>query len=185
MFPPIVPPSARAALVRPGRPVVYLLRGGLNIFSTGMDELTAKLRAEGVDANSVGHAQWQEIAVEARQNYVANKTPIILVGHSWGALAANLIALELRKTNTPVALMILYDPTDSVKIPPNVRHVINFISNTNYANGYRATALPGFSGTIENISEPAYNHINIDNAVPLQDLSVAAILKIRPVAVRH
>ena len=187
LFPPVASPATTAALVRPaGRGVVYLLRGGFNIFSTGMDELAVKLRAQGVDARSAGHSEWREIAAEARDRYAKDKTPIILVGHSWGALAAVLIAMELEESNTPVALMILYDGTESVRIPPNVRHVINFVSATNIGIGLKATALPGFTGKIENIDEPAYNHINIDNAVPLHDLSIAAILPVvRRAAVRR
>jgi pimeloyl-ACP methyl ester carboxylesterase len=143
-----------------------------------MDELAAKLRADGIDARSEGHSKWQAIAAEARESYARNRAPIILIGHSWGALAADLIAMQLQKTNTPVALMILYDGTDPVKVPANVRHVINFISNTYIGIGYKATGLPGFTGTIENIDEPAYNHITIDNAVPLHEASIAAVLQV-------
>ena len=172
-------PATPITLAHPTvRGAVYLLRGGFNIFSTGMDDLAAKLRADGIDARSEGHAQWPEIAAEARDRYAKDKTPIVIVGHSWGALAADLIAMELQKSNTPIALMILYDGTDSVKIPANVRHVINFISHTNIGMAYKAFALPGFTGTIENIDEPAYNHTNIDNAVPLQDASIGAILQV-------
>ncbi|HEY5080353.1 MAG TPA: alpha/beta fold hydrolase [Bauldia sp.] len=178
-FPATLSPTAKITLARPaGRGVVYLLRGGFNIFSTGMDDLAVELRAAGVDARSGGHAAWQETAAAARARYAEDKTPIILVGHSWGALAAGLIAMELEKSNTPVALMVLYDGTDSVKIPPNVRHVINFISEPNIGNGYKATGLPGFTGTIENIPEPAYDHINIDNAEPLHRATIAAVLNV-------
>jgi pimeloyl-ACP methyl ester carboxylesterase len=179
LFPPIVSPATSVALARPaGRGVVYLLRGGFNIFSTGMDELAEKLRADGVDARSEGHSEWREIAAEARDRYAKDRTPIILVGHSWGALAAVLIAMDLEKSNTPVALMILYDGTESVKISANVRRVINFVSRTNIGMGLTATGLPGFSGKLENIAEPAYDHINIDNAAPLHDASIAAILQV-------
>jgi len=174
-LPAIVRPPASLSLAPAGQGVVYLFRGGFNIFSTGMDELAAKLRAANVDAVSLGHSQWRQVAAETRADYAANKTPIVLIGHSWGALAANLVAIELNRTNTPVPLMILYDPTESVRIPPNVRHVINFISNENYANGFRATALPGGNPRIENLPELAYSHINIDNAEPLYGQSIAAI----------
>jgi len=177
-LPAIVRPPASLSPAPAGQGVVYLFRGGFNIFSTGMDELAGKLSAAGVDAVSLGHSQWHQVAAEIRADYAANKTPIVLVGHSWGALAANLVAIELSKTNTPVPLMILYDPTESVRIPPNVRHVINFISNENYANGFRATPLPGGNPKIENLPELAYSHISIDNADPLQDQSIAAILPV-------
>jgi pimeloyl-ACP methyl ester carboxylesterase len=177
-LPAIVRPPASLAPAPAGRGVVYLFRGGFNIFSTGMDDLAARLRAANVDALSLGHNQWRQVAAETRADYAANKTPIVLVGHSWGALAAILVAMELNKTNTPVPLMILYDPTESVRIPPNVRHVINFISNENYGNGFRATPLPGGNPKIENLPELAYSHISIDNAEPLYGTSIAAIMPV-------
>ena len=179
LFPSSISPTANITLARPvGRGGVYLLRGGFNIFSTGMDDLAAELRAAGVDARSDGHAAWRETAAAAQARYAADKSPIVLVGHSWGVLAAVLIAIELEKSNTPVPLMILYDGTDSVKIPANVHHVINYISQPNIGNGFKATGLPGFTGTIENIPEPAYTHIDIDNAEPLHQASIAAILQV-------
>jgi pimeloyl-ACP methyl ester carboxylesterase len=178
MLPAVVRPPASLSLAQPGRGVVYLFRGGFNIFSTGMDDLANELHAVNVDALSLGHNQWRDVAAVARDDYRANKTPIVLVGHSWGALAAVLVAMELNKTNTPVQLMILFDPTDSVRIPPNVKHVVNFISNWYYAEGYRATPLPGTTGPIENIPELAYTHVNIDNAAPLHTAAIDAILPI-------
>jgi pimeloyl-ACP methyl ester carboxylesterase len=187
-LPAIVRPPASLDPAPVGQGVVYLFRGGFNIFSTGMDDLAAKLRAANVDAVSLGHNQWRQVAAETEADYAANRTPIVLVGHSWGALAANLVAMKLNETNTPVPLMILYDPTESVRIPPNVKHVINFISNENYANGFRATALPGGNPKIENIPELAYSHISIDNAEPLYAVSTAAIMPVvtrQPVAGRR
>lgn len=177
-LPAIVRPPSSLSAAPIGQGVVYLFRGGFNIFSTGMDELARRLRVANVDAVSLGHTQWEQVAAETRADYVAHKTPIVLIGHSWGALAANLVAIELNRTNTPVPLMILYDPTESVRIPPNVRHVINFISNENYANGFRATALPGGNPKIENLPELAYSHISIDNAQPLYVQSIAAIIPV-------
>jgi hypothetical protein len=48
----------------PGKGIVYLIRGGLNIFSTGMDELAATLRESGVDARSVSHPSWRDTAAK-------------------------------------------------------------------------------------------------------------------------
>jgi pimeloyl-ACP methyl ester carboxylesterase len=178
MFPAVIRPPASLSQDASGRGVVYLFRGGFNIFSTGMDDLASELRAVNVDALSIGHSQWRDVAAVARTDYQTSKTPIVLVGHSWGALAAVLVAMELNKTNTPVQLMILFDPTDSVRIPPNVKHVINFVSNWYYAEGYRATPLPGATGAIENIPELAYTHIDIDNAAPLHTAAIDAILPV-------
>ena len=176
--------SGKVAAVRPAQGgVVVLLRGGLNIFSTGMDELGVKLRAAGIDARSEPHADWPQLAEEARQRYVKTKKPFVLIGHSWGALAAILLASELNKSGTPVDLMILYDTTESVKIPANVRHVINFNSSTTIGLGLTVTGLNGFHGKLDNVDVPEFGHLDMDNAAPLHKRSIAEVLKlIRPSA---
>jgi hypothetical protein len=157
---------------------VYLLRGGFNIFSTGMDELAAKLRARGVDAKSYGHAQWRELASDAQQRYAANHAPIILVGHSWGVLGAVLMARELAKTGTPVALMVLYDSTDPVTIPANVRHVINLRSKAAMGAHLTVTGGYGFHGVIDIEDRPEYGHLNMDNAPALHEETIAEVLQV-------
>lgn len=163
------------------RGVVYLLRGGFNIFSTGMDELAVKLRADGIDARSDGHARWKQIAAAAREEYDRTHAPIVLVGHSWGALGIMLMADELAKTNTPVALMIIYDTTDSLKVPPNVRRVVNYRSVSVIGLGLTVTPGFGFHGTINTVDEPKIGHMRLDNDPGLHQQSIAEILKvIRP-----
>jgi hypothetical protein len=163
------------------RGVVYLLRGGFNIFSTGMDELAAKLRARGIDARSDGHARWRQLAGEARKRYEATGAPIVLIGHSWGALGIMLMADELARTGTPVALMIIYDTTDSLKVPPNVHHVINYRSVSVMGLGLTVTGGYGFAGKIDTIDEPEIGHMRLDNEPSLHQQSIAAVLKvIRP-----
>jgi pimeloyl-ACP methyl ester carboxylesterase len=179
--------SAASGDVAKARPhaggTVILLRGGLNVFSTGMDELAVKLRAVGIDARSEPHADWPKLAVEARQRYIKTRKPFVLIGHSWGALAAILVAAELNKSGTPVDLMILFDTTETVKIPPNVRHVVNFNSKTSIGLGLTVTGLIGFHGRIDNIDVPEFGHLDMDNAAPLHDRSIAEVLKvIRPEA---
>jgi len=155
---------------------VYLIRGGFNIFSTGMDELAEKLRAVHVDAKVVGHATWRQTAQDIRREYAATHAPIVLIGHSWGALAAELIARDLNQDAIPVALLELYDSTDPLTIPPNVKHVINYMSLTGMSDGARVRGDEGFTGVIDNIGEPKYGHLNIDNAPAMHELSIADVL---------
>lgn len=165
-----------AAAARSGS--VYLLRGGLNIFSTGMDEIAKKLEARGVYAKTAGHADWQKVADQAADRYTSTRSPIVLVGHSWGANAEILIADALLKKNIPVALIIMLDPTTVLKAPPNVRHLVNYYSTT--ANGQHLQVLPGygFSGSLENILEPV-GHLEIDNWVPLQEKIIDQIVAVK------
>ena len=59
----ILPSSADAQTSsprhRPGH--VYLMRGLLNVFSLGMDELAAKLENAGVSAEAVSYTSWSSI----------------------------------------------------------------------------------------------------------------------------
>jgi pimeloyl-ACP methyl ester carboxylesterase len=174
-----VPPGSMTVAARPASGgVVVLLRGGLNIFSTGMDELAKKLRAAGFDATSYGHADWERLAAEARDRYKKTKKPFVLIGHSWGALAAILLADELQKSNTPVDLMILYDTTETVKIPTNVRRVVNFNSSTTIGLGLTVTGRSGFQGRIDNIDVPEFGHLDMDNAAPLHTRSINEVRKV-------
>ena len=167
-------PSAKAT-TQPG--IVVLFRGGANIFSTGMDELADKLRDKGVNATSVGHATWKQGAADARADYAKRKQPIVFVGHSFGANAAVLAAQELGKSNIPVSLVVLYDPTTVLKAPSNVRHLVNYYSRT--VNGLGLEVQPGmhFSGLLENLGQADVGHLEIDNDVRLQDQTIAQILR--------
>ena len=44
---------------------VYLLRGVLNIFSLGLDDIAAKLRAQGIPVTVANFASWSSLAEEA------------------------------------------------------------------------------------------------------------------------
>ncbi len=155
---------------------VYLIRGGFNIFSTGMDELAEKLRQVHVDAQVVGHATWNQTAQDIRREYAATHAPIVLIGHSWGALAAELIARDLNRDAIPVALLELYDSTDPLTVTPNVKHVINYMSLTGIHDGATASGETGFTGTIDNVKVPEYGHLNIDNAPAMHQRSIADVL---------
>ena len=177
--PRIAVPLADVPVATPVIPgSVYLIRGGFNIFSTGMDELAEKLRRVHVDAQVVGHSGWQATAEKIRAEYRQTHAPIVLIGHSWGALAAELIARDLNRDAIPVALLELYDSTDPLTVTPNVRRVINYRSLTGMHDGDVVTAETGFTGTLQNIDEPAYGHLNIDNAPAMHQLSIADVLAV-------
>jgi hypothetical protein len=56
----IAPSAAQAAQVAATSKVhIYLLRGGLNIFSLGMDEIAAKLQQVGLHATVHNHLVWR------------------------------------------------------------------------------------------------------------------------------
>lgn len=161
-----------------GKGIVYLLRGGANIFSTGMDEIVDKLKPLGVDARSTGHASWKDVAAEARERYLEKRQPIIIVGHSFGANAAILVADDLNKHKIPVALVVTFDPTAVMQAPPNVKWFVNFYSSTVQGMNLQVQPSPHFTGKLENIAQPDVGHLELDNDPRLHDKTIGYILKL-------
>ena len=124
-------PIAAAAGARPtpGTPV-YVLRGALGIFSSGMDKLADEMNADGVPAVARGFENWRDYIATIVRAYRAHRYPVVLVGHSWGANTTLLMAHELGEQGIPVALLVFYDATASARIPPNVHWVINYRSTS-------------------------------------------------------
>ena len=50
--------SSTKRVAQAGTGHVYLLRGLLNIFSLGMDDLAAKIQAKGISASVHYHSEW-------------------------------------------------------------------------------------------------------------------------------
>ena len=169
-------PAVAARTPSPGG-IVYLFRGGLNIFSTGVDVLAKKLRARGIEATAYGNSDWQAVTEKAKVRYAKTHQPIVLVGHSFGANAAVLMAAELNKSKTPVALIILYDTVSSMKISANVRRVIDFVSIDGEQIGITVTGEFGFTGHIERI-DVKEGHLAIDKDPHNHDISIAATLRV-------
>ncbi|HET7492115.1 MAG TPA: hypothetical protein VFK01_09575, partial [Bradyrhizobium sp.] len=60
---------------------VYLLRGVLNIFSLGLDEIAARLEAQGIPVTVINYLGWESLANEAAADYRSGRiNTIILVG---------------------------------------------------------------------------------------------------------
>jgi thioesterase domain-containing protein len=159
---------------------IYLLRGLANVFSRGMDELTAKLTADGFSPVLINHRGWQNAADTIAKNYRAGRTaPIILIGHSLGANNAYRIARRLNGKGIPVAYFASFDPTNSFTVPNNVRYFVNFYQNNGV--GRRASFAPSRHKEKVNLnltSSPGLNHRNIDQSRRLQDIVMARIRQV-------
>ncbi len=159
---------------------IYLLRGLANVFSRGMDELAAKLTADGFSPVVINHRGWQSAADTIARNYRAGRTaPIILIGHSLGANNAYRIARRLNGKGIPVAYFASFDPTNSFTVPNNVRYFVNFYQN----NGVGRRASYAASRTKQKVnlnltSSPGLNHRNIDQSRRLQDIVMARIRQV-------
>ena len=145
---------------------VLLLRGLMNIFSTGMNDLGSKLIDAGYAASVHNHTEWyalaEELAEQARDQRLSR--PLGVAGHSLGGDDAIRLTTALGKEGIPVDLLITFDPVMTGTVPVGPRQVMNFFQTT----GLWGRALgpgPGFDGTIENIpinSGLLVNHFNIE-----------------------
>ncbi|MFZ5690976.1 MAG: thioesterase domain-containing protein [Pseudomonadota bacterium] len=178
--------SGAAAVAQPGRNAlnadaqIYLLRGLANVFSRGMDEMAAKLTAEGFSPVVINHRGWQNAADTIMRNYQGGRTaPIILIGHSLGANNAYRIARRLNGKGIPVAYLATFDPTQRFTVPNNVRYFVNFYQNN--GTGRRASFAPSRHKEKVNLNlttSPGLKHRNIDQSRRLQDIVIARIREI-------
>jgi hypothetical protein len=156
---------------------VYLMRGLMNIFSLGMDQLAAKIESQGVAASVYNHAQADEIVDQIATRYRAgDHGPVILIGHSLGADAVMLMAQSLNRRGIPVALAIPFDGTASYAVSKNVACVIN-MTQREYA--YMRAGV-GFHGKLSNVDvngDAGIDHFTIDKSPQLQAYALRSVLQ--------
>jgi len=151
------------------------MRGFMNVFSLGMDDLAATIQNRGIDATVTNHADADEIVGQIVRNYTAgDRGPIILIGHSLGADATITMAQTLDHSGIPVALVILFDGTADHVVPENVAVAVNFTQRFDLTPGF------GFHGTISNVdlrNDAGIDHLTIDKSPALQQDAVAYVLQ--------
>jgi pimeloyl-ACP methyl ester carboxylesterase len=179
----LIPPPAGAQTATPrlphdvSRPHVYLMRGLLNIFSLGMDELAAKIESHGIAAAVYNHTLADAVVNQITAQYRAgDHGPIILVGHSLGADAVMMMAQTLNRNDVPVALVVPFDGTGSYAAPKNVACVLN-LTQRQYA--YMRPGA-GFHGRLSNVdvsNDASIDHFTIDKSSRLQAEALNSVLQ--------
>jgi len=161
---------------------VYLIRGAMNIFSRGMNQMTDRLVARGVNAKSLSNGQWSGVAKDIIKRNQSGRVsfPIIIAGHSVGGQEAPQFSDMLARAGIPVALVIGVDPGWAAPPPftAGSPRVVNFwIGGSTRGNPYRSTG--GFKGTIQNVDIRSFSnadHVQIDKAPEIQARIIKLIM---------
>lgn len=179
---PLHPSTARQSPQAQGPEKVYLLRGFLNVFSLGMDDLAAKLQADGISATVMNHAEADLVTSRIVTSYNGgDRGPIVLIGHSLGADAVVEVADGLARYNIPVALLVLFDGTEPHQIPANVATAIK------YTKHFMIASATGSSGVVSNVDlsgDASVDHLSIDTVPSLQAQTLDYILQAASVVPR-
>jgi pimeloyl-ACP methyl ester carboxylesterase len=171
----------RGSAVQVEHAQIYLIRGLFGVFSTGMDQMAAQLKAQGY--SNVTLWSWTDVdqiaadIIAGHQN--GDNAHVILIGHSLGSNAVVQVADRIAPQGIPVDLAVTFDITEGLRVPLNVERFINFYQN----NGFGRPALEpaGFTGEFSNInlsSQTQLDHGNIDNAPQLQQFVYQRIYEI-------
>jgi pimeloyl-ACP methyl ester carboxylesterase len=159
------------------RPHVYLMRGLLNIFSLGMDQLAAQIERHGIDASVYNHTLSGVVVGEIAQQYRGgDHGPYILVGHSLGADAVMTMAQQLNGLGVPVALVVPVDGTGSYLAPKNVACVLN-LTQRDYAYMRPGAGFHGMLSNVDFSGDPAIDHLTIDKSPRVQAQALRYVLQ--------
>lgn len=176
-------PAQAQSKPNPNQPRVYLLRGLANIFSLGMDDLAAKMRANGIDASVHSYVDLDTLTRSAIEQATVGKrrpTPVIIIGHSLGADAAVTMGNRVSEAGVPVPLVVTFDPVTPMTASPKIGKVVNY-----YQAG--GSGKPVAGRQVENIDltgAGALSHFNIEKAPELHNKVMGMIKRpARPRAV--
>jgi alpha-beta hydrolase superfamily lysophospholipase len=163
---------------------VYLLRGLANVFSLGMDDLTAKLNARGIKATVHPYTDWQTLAryaVEQSAQGGKQMAPVIIIGHSLGADAAVYMANRVTELGAPVPLVVTFDPVTPTTASPKIGKVVNY-----YQAGGSGKPVSGPRvSNIDLTNSGTLTHLNIDKSANLHQQVIAMIVNTpRPAVAR-
>src|SRR5712671_3092694 len=155
---------------------VFLLRGVLNIFSLGLDDIAAKLEQQGIAVTVANFVSWSSLADEAAAEYRSGRVrTIILVGHSSGATALPDMVARLDQLGAPVKLAIGLDSVFRTSLTGRVGRYINFyVAN---GAGTPVAKTTQFHGELENVDvgKIGMGHLSIDKNQIMQQKVISAI----------
>jgi hypothetical protein len=180
MVGPIAAPigTAQAAVAAPPESTahVYLLRGVLNIFSLGLDEIGDKLQRQGIPVTIANYLLWSSLADRAAEEYKSGRVKtIILVGHSSGATSLPDMVARLDQLGVPVKLAIGLDSVFHTSLAGHVGRYINFYIASGAGTAVAKT--DRLHGVLENVDVGEYglHHLTIDKNEMMQQRVIGEI----------
>jgi len=151
-------------------PHVILLRGWFGVFSTGLDSIADKLKAQGIEVEVAGHLYSSSAIAEILRERSAGQTrTLVLVGHLQGANNVINMARALQSRGVTVDLLVTISPFLQNSIPANVVKAVNYYQAPGW--GQPVAADQGFHGKIENVNlagDLTVTHITIDKNAKVQ-----------------
>lgn len=160
---------------------LHTMRGGLGIFSIGMNQLqnAAAQKYPIYTSNTMWYKAGRlgRSIISHHEKYHSTH-PIILIGHSLGGDDQIRVARSLNKAGIPVALLVTVDAVSPLKVPPNVAYALNI---------YKPGFVPMFSGwrliaqdpavtRVENINVNTLKHVEVNHFTIDKDKTVQAII---------
>lgn len=154
---------------------VYMIRGFLNVFSNGMNQMTRSLRRLGIRASAHSNGDWRGLAANIIKRHKQGRVsfPIIIVGHSLGGVEAPNFANRLGSAGIPTSLVIGLDP--GFDRPNAFRRGAKQVINYKIPSGHRYRRGLGFDGSISNINISGVDHVGIDKDRKVQRLVINRI----------
>ena len=154
-----------------------MIRGFMDVFSNGMNQMTRTLNSRGIRAKAISNGEWRTVAEDIIRRKKKGRVshPIIIVGHSLGGVEAPSFANTLGRAGIKTALVIGLDPGFNTPPPfgPGAVQVVNYKipSGQSYRRG------KGFKGRITTIDVSKYgtDHVGIDKNPKVQSLVVKRI----------
>jgi thioesterase domain-containing protein len=174
---------------------VFLLRGFIGIFSTGIDSLGKQIDQTGVQTQVFQDDQWRQLASTLSDRYrdVQHPEPLVLIGHSYGADDVVRIARVLDERDVKVDLLITLDPVTPPAVPKNVARAYNLYQSNGawdslpWLRGVPLSKEDRFTGKLENhdirvdrteLLEPDLDHFNIEKKQKIHADVIAQVLSV-------
>lgn len=145
---------------------VHTMRGGLGIFSIGMNQLRDKTAKQyHIPSYSTMWYNAGDVSQFIIHRYYQQNDhrPVILIGHSLGANEQIKVARNLETAGIPVALLVTVDAVSQTIVPANVKQALNL---------YKPGFVPMFSGLKLRAVDPQKTKIDNVNVALLKNVRV-------------